>query len=195
MSDLKRKLELQKRIRVVGFDDTPFEKKRGGIVNIAGVVCSNTRFEGMLWGHITKDGNDSTDKIATLLSNSKFYKQVDVVLLDGIAVGGFNIIRLKDLYTYIQKPCIAVMRKHPDFIAINHALENFDDAVQRRQDLQQAGVIHEINGFVFQVKGCEKTVAASLLAQVTDVGHVPEALRLAHLIGAAVKTGESTNRA
>ena len=29
----------------------------------------------------------------------------------------------------------------------------------------------------------------------TDNGHVPEALRLAHFIGSAVMTGESSNRA
>jgi len=30
---------------------------------------------------------------------------------------------------------------------------------------------------------------------LTDTGHVPEALRLAHLIGSAIMTGQSSNRA
>jgi hypothetical protein len=36
---------------------------------------------------------------------------------------------------------------------------------------------------------------ADALTQLTDTGHVPECLRLAHLIGSAVKTGTSGQRA
>ena len=195
MTKIERKLNLKKRIRVIGFDDSPFDKERGSLVNVAGIICSDTRIEGMLWGEITKDGNDSTSKIAQMLCNSKFHKQVDAVLLDGIAVGGFNIIRLNDLYESVRLPCISVMRKYPDLSSIENALNNFQDGEQRKIDIQQAGEIHEIDGFVFQVVGCSKEVVAKLLRQVTDVGHVPEALRLAHIIGAAVKTGVSSNRA
>jgi len=38
-------------------------------------------------------------------------------------------------------------------------------------------------------------MVAKILNQVTDTGNVPEALRIAHLIGSAIKTGESSNRA
>ncbi len=195
MKNLAKKLSHNKRLRVIGFDDAPFERQRGSIVNLSGVVCSNTRFEGMLWGTATKDGTDATDTIITLLRKSKFYEQVDLVLLDGIAVGGFNIIHLPLLQQALDLPCIAVMRKPPDLSAIDRALDNFEDGELRKQHLAEAGAIHEINGFVFQTKACEPTVAAKALAQVTDTGHVPEALRLAHLIGAAVKTGESSRRA
>lgn len=37
--------------------------------------------------------------------------------------------------------------------------------------------------------------ALRVLNRVTDTGKVPEALRLAHLIGSAVKTGQSSKRA
>lgn len=192
---IERKLHLNKRLRVVGFDDSPFTKERGSAVNNAGIICAETRFEGMLWGEVTKDGNDSTEIIASMFKESKFYHQVDVVLLDGIAVGGFNIIRLKDLYDDFAKPCIAVMRKAPDLDAIENALNNFADAKQRMKDIKQAGEVHQIDGVTFQVIGCEPQLASKILTKTTDTGSVPEALRLAHLIGAAVKTGVSSNRA
>ena len=195
MNDLERKLKHKKRIRVIGFDDSPFDKQQSQKVHIAGIVCSNTRFEGMLWGEVTKDGNDATDIIIDLICQSKFHQQIDLVILDGIAVGGFNIIRLKDLSQNINRPCIAVMRKPPNLSAIDQALANFDDMEQRQADIQQAGPILQRNGFVFQVVGCSDDIAALVLAQLTDTGHVPEALRLAHLIGSAIKTGESSRRA
>lgn len=195
MNKLHRKIELNKKIRVMGVDDSPFNKNRDSRVNISGIICSDTRFEGMLWDEVSRDGVDATEVIASMLCESKFYDQVDVVLLDGIAVGGFNVILLPELNERIGKPCIAVMRKYPDLNSIDKALDRFQDGEKRKKDIQQAGVIHQIDGFVFQVNGCDEKLAAKVLRQVTDTGHVPEALRLAHLIGSAIKTGVSSNRA
>jgi endonuclease V-like protein UPF0215 family len=48
---------------------------------------------------------------------------------------------------------------------------------------------------VFQVAGAEPDEVARGLARLSDRGNVPEALRLAHLIGSAVRQGESGRRA
>ena len=49
--------------------------------------------------------------------------------------------------------------------------------------------------YVFQVAGEAPDVIGPALNRLTDRGHVPEALRIAHLIGSAVRTGESGRRA
>jgi uncharacterized protein len=184
-----------KQLRVIGFDDSPFSSARGSLVNIAGVVCSNTRFEGMLWGEVKKDGNDATEVLIDMITASKFHSQLHAILLDGIAFGGFNIIDLPKLANAVVIPCIAVMRKPPDLNAINRALKNFDDYTLKSKTLAQAGEVTDSQGFVFQVAGIDNGSAAIILQKVTDTGKVPEALRIAHLIGAAVKTGESSRRA
>jgi hypothetical protein len=61
--------------------------------------------------------------------------------------------------------------------------------------LERAGEIIARPPFYFQVAGITADNAEALLGRVTDTGHVPEALRLAHLIGAAVMDGESRGRA
>ena len=195
MRSLDELLRLKKNIRVIGFDDAPFQKERGSPVKIAGVVCSDTRFEGMIWGEVTKDGTDATEILVKLLQGSKFYEQINVVLIDGIAVGGFNIIDLPGLSNDLNRPCLAVMRKYPDLQAVNKALMNFSDYQQRKQLLVHAGKIYSHHNFYFQVSGCDPNTAANVLNHITDRGHVPEALRLAHLIGAAIMTGESSSRA
>ena len=195
MNKLRDILDKGKNLRVIGFDDAPFSRERGSPVNIAGIVCSNTRFEGMLWGGITKDGLDSTQKLIELVEASKFFPQLHVVLIDGIAFGGFNIVDLPRISSCLELPCIAVMRKKPDLSLIDNALRNFDDYITRKELIEKAGQIYEINGFVFQVESVEPEIAAEILDRLTDTGKVPEALRLAHLIGSAIKTGESSNRA
>lgn len=201
MKPLKELIRLNKQIRVIGFDDAPFDRTRGSQVNVSGIICSGTRMEGMLWCEATKDGLDATSALANALTTSKFYDQLHAILIDGIAIGGFNIIDLPELHRITRKPCIAVMRKLPDLRAIKDALNNFDDGIERWHRIERAGNIHqhfsELHNcdFTFQIAGCDADDAATVLEKATFTGNVPEALRLAHLIGAAVKTGQSGNSA
>lgn len=195
MRPLSESLRLNKKIRVLGFDDAPFQKGDGIPVKIHGILCSDTRFEGMLCGAVTPDGLDSTDCLIELICKSKFYPQVQVVLTDGLAFAGFNLIDLPRLAAQIQRPCIAVMRKRPDLLAIKQALQRFDDHPLRWTLIERAGQIYQHTPFFYQCSGCDERDAAQVLARLTDQGHVPEALRLAHLIGTAWATGESGKRA
>lgn len=195
MRSLTEPLRKRKLLRAIGFDDSPFQKKVDSHVSVAGVVCSGTRFEGMLWDQVEHDGLDATNVISKMVRESKFHSQLNVVLTDGITVGGFNLIDLPALAESIQIPCIAVMRNLPDLPAFFHAMKNVNREEQRLAIVSRAGEIHSIGGFHFQVAGCEPELAAEALGRLTDTGDVPEALRLAHLIGSAVKLGESTKRA
>ncbi|MCB9763529.1 MAG: DUF99 family protein [Alphaproteobacteria bacterium] len=195
MKSLSEVLRRGRALRAVGFDDAPFDHAPGSPVSVAGVVCRETRFEGMLWGTATKDGADATEVLLELLQCSKFHAQVHAVLLDGVAIGGFNLIDLPRLAEALERPCVAVMRRPPDLLAVRRVLARFDDAPRRLALLERAGPIHQEGGFVFQVVGEAPPVVARALAALTDQGRVPEPLRLAHLIGAAVKTGQSGKRA
>ena len=188
-------LNFSKRLRVIGFDDAPFEKHSDSKVNLSGIVCSNTRFEGMLWGEIARDGDDSTQVLIELITQSKFYRQLHAVLLDGVAFGGFNIVDLKLLSEALELPCITVMRRQPDMESIYSALQNLNNTQEKINRLKLAGKVFEQSPFCFQVSGCEPKAAYNILQKVTDTGHVPEALRIAHLIGSAIKTGQSSSRA
>ena len=181
--------------RAVGFDDAPFERRTGAPVSLAGVVCAGTRFEGLVWGSVRKDGWTATDEVCRLLVGGKFLPQVHLVLLDGIAFGGFNLVDLPRLAHTLGKPCVAVMRRPPDLGAVEQVLGRLSRPQERLAVLRRAGPIHQVGGFTFQVQGAEPPWVAEALGRLTDTGRVPEALRLAHLIGSAVKTGESSKRA
>lgn len=193
--ELEALLRLNRVIRVIGFDDAPFIRHAGGKVSLAGVVCAGTRFEGMVWGQIEQDGWDATDVILKLLLPGKFLPQLHIVLLDGIGFGGFNIIDLPRLSEELKIPCVAVMRRMPKLAAIEQAMRRLPQPEKRLERLYRAGTIHAHPPFFFQVCGACPQVTLSVLQRLTDCGKVPEALRLAHLIGAAVIKGESGSSA
>ena len=195
MNSVVDAIRLNKQLRVIGFDDAPFSKQNDSLVNVSGIVCSNTRFEGMLWGQVYRDGDDATDSLIELVSKSKYQSQLHAILIDGIAFGGFNIVDLPTLSEALSLPCIAVMRKMPALQAIDRALQNFEDYQVRLELIKRAGDIYQHGPFYFQCAGIDNENAGIVLERVTDTGKVPESLRLAHLIGSAIKTGESSNRA
>lgn len=180
---LSRLLDLGRTVRVVGFDDAPFRKSRGASVDLLGAVCADTRFEGMLCTRARRDGWNATDAIASRLTSSKFHGQVRAVLLDGVAVGGFNVVDLPRLHALVGVPCVAVMRRAPDLDAVRAAIHRLPDPARRLRVLARAGEIHQRGGYVFQVQGETPEVTARLLARLTREGKVPEALRVAHLVG------------
>lgn len=195
----RQHLEQRRNFCVLGVDDTPFKHLPTDQVPVAGVVCHNTRMEGLLWTQITRDGQDATAVLLQTISSSKFYAQLHLMLLDGIALGGFNVVDLPLLAEGLGLPCVAVMRRLPDLPAMQAALQKLGQLEHKGPLLERAGVIYQAGQrgeLVYQVQGLDPELTGQILLQrLTDRGHVPEALRLAHLIGSAVALGESGRRA
>lgn len=194
-SALGKLLRARRNLRVLGVDDAPFVKEEGASVPLCGVICSGVRLEGMVWGQTVKDGTDATEAIAAMLSGSKFAEQLHLVLLDGITVGGMNVIDLPALSAATGLPCASVMRRAPDLVAFRRVVDRLPDPEARWAKVTAAGVVHARDPFWFQVAGAHPDDIALALARITDRGAVPEPLRLAHLIGSAVMTGQSGRRA
>jgi endonuclease V-like protein UPF0215 family len=182
-------------LRAVGFDDAPFVRGARGDVGVAGVVCAGTRFEGLVWGGLRQDGWNATDALARLLVGGKFLPQLHLVLLDGISFGGLNVVDLPELAARLDRPCVAVMRRPPDLAAMERAIRRLPGPERRLRLLAAAGPVHRRGPFAFQAVGADADGIGRALARLTDRGAVPEPLRLAHLVGAAIRRGESGRRA
>lgn len=180
----------------VGFDDAPFERDHRGDVGLVGAVCSGTRLDGVLTGRVRRDGANATRRMTELVGFSKFAGHVRAVLLQGIAVAGFNVVDLQGLSRALQVPVLVVARYRPDLTAIRRALGRTGPGAARKWRLiEQAGPMEPLRGVWIQRHGLSLGQAGELLAATTLHGKLPEPLRLAHLIAGGLATGTSRGRA
>ena len=107
---------------VVGFDDAPFPHEHRGDVTVVGTVCSRARLDGVLRTKVRRDGANATDRMIEAVATSPFSDHVQAVLLQGIAVAGFNVVDIHRLRRGLGRPVLVVARRAPDLTAIRDAL-------------------------------------------------------------------------
>lgn len=180
----------------MGFDDGPFRRDaRGARVLLVGAVCARTRLDGVLSGQVRKDGADATARIAALVKGGQFDAHIRAVLLNGIAVGGFNVVDIAALSATLGRPVLVVARRPPRLQLIREALAKVPGGARKWRLIEQAGPMEPLAGLYVQRAGLDLEVARSLLAATTLHGKLPEPLRLAHLIAGGIVTGKSRGRA
>ena len=181
---------------VVGFDDGPFPReRRTGQVLVVGAVCARSRLDGVLSGQVTRDGDDATQVMARLLLGSQFEGHVRAILLNGIAVAGFNVIDIHGLHQAVGRPVLVVARRPPRLDKIRKALDLLEDGDRKWSFIQRAGPMEAVGGLYLQRAGLSIGDAQDLLAATTIHGNLPEPLRLAHIIAGGIVTGRSRGRA
>ncbi|MBU0980843.1 MAG: DUF99 family protein [Nanoarchaeota archaeon] len=182
-------------IRVLGIDDTPFDKFKDKRAKIIGVLYRGGKFlDGVLSVDVDVDGTDATAKIASMVNNSKFKEQLRAILMKGIAVAGFNIIDIHELSEKTCLPVIVVMRSPPRLKEMVSALKRLG-YTEQLESLEKAGKINNAGKVLFQCAGCTEDKAASIIEVTTTHGNIPEPLRVAHLIAGGITKGESRGRA
>jgi len=192
---------IKKEIRIVGFDDAPFIARSKGKVPVIGVIFRGGDFlDGVLKTDIEIDGMDATDILIKILNHSKHKEQLRVIMLNGITIGGFNMINILKLYEDTGLPVIAVNRRMPNLKNIKTALKNFEDFEERWKYVEAAGKIHKVmieknKNIYYQFKGLKQTEAESIIRLSCTRSLIPEPLRVAHLIASALVKGESGGRA
>jgi endonuclease V-like protein UPF0215 family len=209
-------------VNVIGFDDGPFARDHKGDVLLVGVVCSGTRVDGIVSGRIRRDGANATQAMVDLVRRSQFGTHLQAVMLQGIAVGGFNVVDVQGLHAALRLPVLVVTRKRPDLDAVKRAL--FADVPHQRPRVRGAarkwrliegagpmerlgpsnrairrarptGLAAQGPNLWVQRVGLTLDEARRLVERTTLHGNVPEPLRLAHLIAGGITEGKSRGRA
>ena len=182
---------LKKEIRVVGIDDCPFNKFKDTETLIVGAVFRGGSFlDGLVSATVHVDGDDATDQIISMINKSKYRSQLRVIFLNGIAVGGFNVIDTVKIYNKTKIPVVVVIRRMPDIENIRKTLEKLGMS-EKYSLIEKAGDV-KIAGKVYcQLTGISLAKAKEILALTTKNAFVPEPLRAAHLIASGIGLGES----
>jgi len=180
---------------VIGFDDAPFPRGHCGPVKIVGAVFAQHRLDGVLVGEIEKDGDDATRRLTHLVSRSKFYQHARLLMLQGITMGGFNVVDILGLHRQLDLPVLVVARRKPNWEAIRRALVQHLPGGHEKWDLiEAAGVMEPVGDVFIQRVGLTRTQAITTVDQWSIHSRIPEPLRCAHLIAGAIATGQSRNR-
>jgi len=176
-------------IRVLGIDDGPFTFKQERCV-FAGVMLRLPSYvEGVAFGSVIVDGRDSAEKISEMVEQNRWINLLHAILIDGVALAGFNIVGIDALYEKTGVPVITVTADRPDMDSIKAALRSHFKEWQEGYEMLASREIHEItagDGVVYisfsgtDLKAAKEVVRGSIIR-----GHTPESLRLAHMMAGA----------
>ncbi len=181
---------------VIGFDDAPFSPDHQGNVPIVGTIFTGLQLTGVIIGEVEKDGMDAAGKIVELVAGSKFIEHVQLVMLQGITLAGFNVVDIFYLHKQLGLPVLIVSRRSPDLAAIRKALlTKIPQGEQKWQLIDRLGPMEPAGQVYIQRVGLTSEEAIAMVERFSVHGRLPEPLRTAHLIAGAVAEGQSRGRA
>jgi len=185
--------------RILGVDDAPF-RFSDDLVPVVGVIVRAPNYvEGVMTTRVHVDGDDATDVLAGAIGRSRYRAGLALVLLDGAALGGFNVVDIDALHRTVKVPVATVTRDRPDLAAIEKALRaRFSDwesrlEVLRRNALVEIETAHK--PLFATAVGISAHELGDALRRVTIRGALPEPLRIAHVVATAIVRGESKGKA
>jgi endonuclease V-like protein UPF0215 family len=185
---VKKFRAIKPEIRVLGVDDGTFTPHQGYAPVVGVVFRGGYWLDGVLSTRVKVDGFDATDKIAAMIADSPHYRQVRVMMLNGVTFGGFNVVDIKRLNALTELPVIVVTRDKPDFKDVHSALKNLPNSAERWKAVQNAGQVFEVQTrsrrekVYIEISGIRESDARKILQLTSTRSNIPEALRVAHLI-------------
>src|SRR2546429_8258048 len=123
---------MKAKARFLGIDDAPFRCSDETVPVVGVVVQAPSYIEGVLTTLTEVDGHDATERIAAMVRRSRYLAGLAAILIDGTAVGGFNVIDIDAVHKAVDRPVITVTRKKPNLDSMETALRRrFDDWQER----------------------------------------------------------------
>ncbi|MCL4383248.1 MAG: DUF99 family protein [Candidatus Marsarchaeota archaeon] len=193
-------------IRIIAITSSPFirqniikpkpDKKQANKKNkvlIIGVIGRKNTTEGILSKYIDINGNDATDKIIRMIKYSRFFSQIKLIALNGIAIAGLNIVDIYKIKKQLDIDAVVITRDRPRPGKLINALKKFGKGNKKSiknqisiiKKYKKENIYHE--KFYIQTL-LELKDIKNIITSCTDL------LRLSHLIARGVKTGESKGR-
>ncbi len=124
--------------RILGVDDGPFRFTDEFVPVVGVVVRAPSYVEAVLMTRVHVDGTDATDVLARAIRGSRYWEGLGLVLLDGAALGGFNVVDVEALHAATDRPVATITRRKPDAVAIERALRaRFPDWERRLEILRR----------------------------------------------------------
>lgn len=168
---------------MIAVDDAPFPRDHRGFVPIAGVAYAGLRPEGTMHARVRRDGADATQALESMIKASRFAVHTKLVLLEGIALAGFNVVDIHALAQTLDMAVLVVVKRKPNLDAVREALLTRVRGGKRKWALvEKAGEMEFVEGVWMQRAGIGRADAAQVIRSTAIHGRMPEPLRMAHLV-------------
>jgi hypothetical protein len=181
---------------ILALDDGHFPREHKGNVLVVGIITSYQKVQGVSHFSIRKDGNNATSKVIQFLEKSRFRPQIQLILMKGIAFGGFNVVNIQKIYQTTGIPVLVIARKKPNLKSIEEALlMHVSGGLAKWNIIEKTGAMEQCGRLYIQRSGISSEESLLVIKNLTLEGHIPEPLRLAHLVAQGMTKGESRGRA
>jgi len=183
--------KIKREIRIVGVDDCPFVPRKHGKTYVIGIVFRGGYWiDGVMRTSVEVDGLDATEKIAEMIKSSPHYRQLRVIMLNGITFAGFNVVDVRGLFEFTGLPVLALTREEVNVDEVKAALMKLPHWEERWQKIQRAGEILrfriEETEISMQAVGVSEEDAERIVRISCTRGNIPEPLRVAHLVASGL---------
>jgi endonuclease V-like protein UPF0215 family len=178
-------------VRYIAIASGPIGKSKPILI---GVIFRNGYIEGLLSTSITANGTDSTARIISMVKRSRFGDQIRILLLNGIALAGLNIIDPIKLEKRLSSKVVLLNKRKQNAAELVNALNEFSRRTKANVDNRKAIVERSRNMNTLKVNGLhmQSSIEENYLKRFAETAF--KALRVAHIIARGVSTGESKGR-
>jgi endonuclease V-like protein UPF0215 family len=183
------------RPHVLGVDDAPFEKGQTGPVPVVAVMMEGADLvEAVAIGAFAVDGDDATGYLAGWIGGLRFRASLQAVLLGGITLAGLAVVDVRALAQRLSLPVLVATRRAPSDAELVAALTAAGLAARIPLVTGAPRAARLGDGLFVAQAGTTDAEAARLVSACLRKAQLPEPLRVAHLVGAALVRGESRGR-
>jgi endonuclease V-like protein UPF0215 family len=134
-----------------------------------------------------RDGANATDALAAMISRSRFAAHTRLVMMEGIALAGFNVVDLHALAERLGMAVLVVSKREPNIPAVRHALlEKVPGGARKWKLIEKAGPMEPCANLFVQRAGLSMEEATAVIRRLAVHGRLPEPVRVAHLVASAL---------
>jgi endonuclease V-like protein UPF0215 family len=125
--------------------------------------------------------------MAKMIFDSRFVEHLQLIMLQGIAVAGFNVVDVFELHAVTDLPILVVSRREPDLDAIRETLTvRIRGGARKWRIIEKLGPMERVGGVWVQRVGLSESETATVVDRFAMNGNYPEPLRVVHLIASGI---------
>ncbi len=183
------------RPHVLGIDDAPFTKGKDTSVPVVAVMMEGaTLVDGVAVNRMKIDDPDATRFLIGWIRELRWTPSLQGIVFGGITIAGLGLLHLPTLTRELNLPVITVTRQNTHNSTLDTALiaAGLSDLLPVLNNNPSSVEIDD--GIFASFSGTTEHDAKRLIRSTLQKSTMPEPLRVAHLIGAALVNGESKGR-